>query len=57
MRAKLLNDLAALAVVLVIGALGFGVRFLMVHVPPGFDRSPGMCQLHTDFWNGDRFLC
>lgn len=49
------DHLRAAAIVLAISALGFGVRFLMVHVPPGFDTY-GTCH-NVDFRNGDQFFC
>ncbi len=50
------TNLGAVAVALAISAFGFGVRFLLVHVPSGIDVPP-MCELSSDFWRGDEVLC
>ena len=50
------QTLRVMAVFLAVSAFGFAVRFVLVHVPPGFD-APGMCEHVVDFWNGDQFPC
>lgn len=45
-----------MALFLAVSAFGFAVRFVLVHVPAGFE-APGMCEHVVDFWNGDQFPC
>ena len=50
------DHLRVVALFLAVSAFGLGVRFALVHVPPGFE-APGMCEHVVDFWNGDQFPC
>jgi hypothetical protein len=50
------STLTVVAVIAAIVLVGAAVRLLLVHLPLG-NEVPPMCEVESDFWNGDQILC
>ena len=56
-RARPASTLQVLAVFLVVLLVGLGMRLLLVALSPNEHDGLGVCEVYTDFWNGDQILC